>query len=507
MDLRPKTAKILVMSTKTAKNQLLPPLLFPGRTASERAELTRLKAAGLVRSIGPKLYTSVPEAEVKAVVRGSWSLIVSRLFPKALISHFTALNYKLTEGGEVFLTAKTQRDVVLPGVTLRFIRGPGAINSDVDFLGMKASSFERALLENLSSAKGSMKTRAVSQETIELRLEDLLKRKGEAELNQVRKRARQIASLLGMEREFKRLDRIIGALLGSKAAKILKSKNAIARAQGIPFDPECFERLEILFGHLRHLSLKEIKDEYKSPEHFLNKAFFEAYFSNYIEGTIFEVQEAERIVFDKVIPKNRPADAHDILGTFKLISNPNEMRDLPRTSEDLEKILKHRHSILLEKRPDVKPGKYKTTTNRAGNTVFVHPDYIRGTLQKGFDLYQSLPEGLTRAIYVMFLVSEVHPFNDGNGRVARIMMNAELYSRGLCSIIIPTVYRDDYLLSLRALTRRSDPQPYAKMLSQAHEFSNLDFSSYSKVKTNLKSRNWFSEPDEARVIWRAVTQK
>lgn len=495
------------MRPKTAKDQILPPLLFPGRTASERAELTRLKAAGLVRPIGPKLYTSVPKAEVKTLVRSSWALIVSRLFPKALISHFTALNYKLTDQGEIFLTANTQRDIALPGVTLRFIRGPAPINTDVEFLGMKASSFERALLENLSSARGRMKTRAVPQETIELRLEDLLKRKGETELNQVRKRARQIASRLNMKSEFKKLDKIIGALLGSQSEKILKSNNALARAQGVPFDPECFGRLEILFGHLRHLPFKEIKDEYKSSEHFLNKAFFEAYFSNYIEGTIFEVQEAERIVFDKVIPENRPADAHDILGTFKLISDPNEMRDLPETSDNLEKILKHRHSVLLEKRPDVKPGKYKTTTNRAGNTVFVHPDYIRGTLQKGFGLYQSLPEGLARAIYMMFLVSEIHPFNDGNGRIARIMMNAELYSKGLCSVIIPTVYRDDYLLSLRALTRRSDPKPYVKMLSQAHEFSHLDFSSYAKIKTDLKARNWFAEPDEARIIWRAVTQK
>ena len=28
----------------------------------------------------------------------------------------------------------------------------------------------------------------------------------------------------------------------------------------------------------------------------------------------------------------------------------------------------------------------------------------------------------------MFLISEVHPFDDGNGRIARVMMNAELVS-------------------------------------------------------------------------------
>ena len=37
----------------------------------------------------------------------------------------------------------------------------------------------------------------------------------------------------------------------------------------------------------------------------------------------------------------------------------------------------------------------------------------------------SLDDPIARAIYMMFLVSEVHPFDDGNGRMARIMMNAE----------------------------------------------------------------------------------
>lgn len=38
-----------------------------------------------------------------------------------------------------------------------------------------------------------------------------------------------------------------------------------------------------------------------------------------------------------------------------------------------------------------------------------------------------------------FLISEIHPFNDGNGRLARIMMNAELVAENEEKIIIPTV--------------------------------------------------------------------
>ena len=41
-------------------------------------------------------------------------------------------------------------------------------------------------------------------------------------------------------------------------------------------------------------------------------------------------------------------------------------------------------------------------------------------------LLESLPDGLARAAYRMFVVSEVHPYTDGNGRVARAIMNAAL---------------------------------------------------------------------------------
>jgi Fic/DOC family protein len=45
---------------------------------------------------------------------------------------------------------------------------------------------------------------------------------------------------------------------------------------------------------------------------------------------------------------------------------------------------------------------------------------MRSTRQSGLDT------ALERAVYTMFHISEVHPFDDGNGRVARVMMNAEL---------------------------------------------------------------------------------
>lgn len=84
---------------------------------------------------------------------------------------------------------------------------------------------------------------------------------------------------------------------------------------------------------------------------------------------------------------------------------------------------------------------------------FVKPDDVVGTLTKAFEIYETLSKGLERAIFMQFMISECHPFDDGNGRLSRIMMNSELHAAELHKIIVPTVHRDSYLNGLRQATR------------------------------------------------------
>lgn len=51
------------------------------------------------------------------------------------------------------------------------------------------------------------------------------------------------------------------------------------------------------------------------------------------------------------------------------------------------------------------------------------------------------------------------------------MINAELTHAGFSKIIIPTVYRDDYLGALKQFTRKRSPGAYIRMLLRAWEFS------------------------------------
>src|SRR5689334_18683776 len=111
------------------KTHPLPPFLFPSSDASQRIWMAQLKKKGLIRALGPRLYTSLPENEVKNAVRGNWAHIVSNLFPNSLLSHRSALEYRPTPDGEIFLTSSTNREVRYPGLILKFNRGSGPLKS------------------------------------------------------------------------------------------------------------------------------------------------------------------------------------------------------------------------------------------------------------------------------------------------------------------------------------------------------------------------------------------
>src|SRR3546814_14928434 len=113
-------------------------------------------------------------------------------------------------------------------------------------------------------------------------------------------------------------------------------------------------------------------------------------------------------------------------------------------------LMQSRHAVLMGARPDKQPGRFKREANRAGSTLFVAPDQVEGTLARGFEYYDSLDTPFARAVFMMFLVSEVNPFVYGNGRIARIMINEELVGAGQRRTILPHASHHHYLTYLNA---------------------------------------------------------
>jgi Fic family protein len=103
-------------------------------------------------------------------------------------------------------------------------------------------------------------------------------------------------------------------------------------------------------------------------------------------------------------------------------------------------------------------------------------------------------------------VSEIHPFTDGNGRVSPLLMNQILAAAGLTRIIIPTVSREDYTLSLKALSNNAHAEPYVRMLTRAAQFSALlEYSSQPRLFKQLEVSNALKEHSEAKLRLKDLT--
>lgn len=453
----------------------------------------------MVRKLAPRIYTSNLEDSPEDIIRRNIFPILGNLYPDAVLSHRSAFEFAPTSTGQLFVTYKYTKKIKFPGITVRLMEGNPAIEGDVPFSGeLMVSQRERAFLENLQvSRQTGPDSKTLTFPQIEAKLEKIIRVNGTEELNKVRDRARAISKELGMETEFDKLNKIISALLSSRPVEELKSKIAIARSTGNPYDPARIQLFELLFRELKQNEFKYREEKNTTTAAYRNFAFYESYFSNYIEGTVFEIDEAKKVIATQQPIPSRNEDSHDILGTYQLVSNIREMKITPYSPENFLEILQYRHQILLSARKDKNPGQFKDKNNRAGDTEFVDMELVRGTLMQSFDLYRALSHPFAKAAFIMFVVSEVHPFLDGNGRMARIMMNAELTAGFQTKIIIPTVYREDYLGGLRRLTRANDPTVYIRMLERAQAFSDtLSASDIDSMEVQLTKCNAFVESSE-----------
>lgn len=482
-------------------------IVFASSDKAESKRITALLKEKQIRKIAPRVYTSSLSDEPAAIIKRNWFHILSALYPDALLSHRSALEFLPTPQGHIFLTYTYTEKIQLPGLTIQFLKGPQKIEGDNAFFGnLHASQEARAFLENLQiSRRKAAESKTLTRSQIEERLEAIIRTRGENGLNELREKAKRISKPLGMQEEFKKLNDLISDLLSTGKSnpdiyRGLTTPAAIARSLGEPLDPDRIKLFESLYEALAGKTFPRNPDKNKALKSYKTFAFFEGYFSNFIEGTEFTVEEAREIIETETPLPARDEDSHDILGTYRIVSDKKEMSTCPSNANEFLDIMRRRHAILLQSRISKKPGEFKDKNNRAGNTEFVDKLLVVGTLKKGFEWYSLLQEPFAKAVYMMFIVSEVHPFLDGNGRIARVMMNAELSAKGLSKIIIPTVYREDYMGALRKLTRQRIADAYVRMVLRAYEFSStLHDESIDEMEKYLIKCDAFKEPKEGKL--------
>lgn len=474
-------------------------------TAENYKMLARAVKAERMRKLANQVFSDDLKSAPEEVIVRHRLEIVAWFYPGAVISHRSAIESALSPAGVLHVTIpRTSRPLrSLPGMDIRVWEGPPARPDDIKTgfdpdRTIFTSSQARAVLENLQIARARTgeEPKILSPEELERWIDRQIRVFGPDWLVQLQAKAQEVAAAFNWKREGEQFVQLVAAWNGRKSSYRLRSDIARARATGKPFDPE---RLT-LFGNLHaRLAREQFPDLPRPPAaEFDNRAFWEAYFSNFIEGTRFTVEEARAIVYEtdsaRSLLERRPEDAHDVRETFRLIVDPNVSAEVPVKTESLFEVLKRRHARMMASRPAVEPGVFKRRSNEFGSRVFVKPELVQETLARAWQGARSLASASARALYVLFVLAEVHPFNDGNGRISRLGMNAELEAARQARWILPTSFRGDYLSVLEALTTRWNPDPFVAFAHKLIEVNrNIPFHSFDATHEYFRSTGALDE--------------
>jgi len=190
-------------------------VIFSSSDKNLSKQISKLEKAGEIRKIAPRIYTSNFIDEPEVIISKNIFTILGKLYPNSVLSHRSALEFKPTSAGHIFVTYTYTKKIKLPGITIRFMKGNGPIDGDNPFSGeLFVSQQARAFLENLQvSRRPGPESKTLTLPEIETKLEQIVRIKGEDGINQFRDNARVIAENLGMQHEFAKLNRLISALL------------------------------------------------------------------------------------------------------------------------------------------------------------------------------------------------------------------------------------------------------------------------------------------------------
>ena len=442
-----------------------------------RTELQRRTANGRLQRVAVGLYSDDTTHTPEEVVAHEWRAILAKTLPGAVITYANAFT-GLPAGGELNVSHTRRNPLQLPGLTIRPDMAGRREPDDIpigDNIWMASPA--RALIDNSTDHPGrpSQRITKATRGQLHDHVVQLTNTTRPDRLDELR---RQVTD---------RAPRAVGAGIQAffQAARAeINTVDTPSRALEAAQRGESYDRDRVALFHDFAAQLADkapVERPDTLPGYTATVPFFEAYFSNFIEGTEFTVEEAEQIVFDHV-DLGRPEDAHDIVGTYQLTTSP-AMRTVAGTPDEFLDTLRERHAVMMAAHPTQLPGQWKDRGNRAGATEFVVPELVPGTLRAGWEEGQVVDGPFRQAVYLMFLVSEVHPFVDGNGRSARLAMNTALVAAGEHRIIIPTILRLDYLSALTRATNRGGPDALYRVLDFAQRW--VSRGDWSTVDTGL----------------------
>ena len=189
--------------------------------------------------------------------------------------------------------------------------------------------------------------------------------------------------------------------------------------------------------------LREQKDMRLKGNLYHNTQIIFSYNTNHIEGSRL-TEDQTRYIYETntiLFEENEVAKVDDILETanhFKLVDYMLDIADQELTEEMIKKF----HKILKEGTSDsikewFNVGEYKKLPNEAGSMKTTDPKNIERDMIKLLEWYKALSDiTINEIIEFHSRFEKIHPFQDGNGRVGRIIMFKECLKNNIVPFII-----------------------------------------------------------------------
>ena len=199
------------------------------------------------------------------------------------------------------------------------------------------------------------------------------------------------------------------------------------------------------------------------------------YHSNAIEGNTLTLRETALVLKDGLTVSGKTMREH-----LEAINHQRAIRLVEDLATEAQPITEHTlrslHALILRTIDDDEAGRYRRVQVRITGSDFVPPDAIAVPgLMADMVAWLNSDEAtklhpVERAALAHFRLVDVHPFVDGNGRTARLLMNLFLMRAGYPPAIVRVTERPAYYKTLDA-AHQGNTEPFVHLIAQAADRS------------------------------------
>jgi Fic family protein len=196
------------------------------------------------------------------------------------------------------------------------------------------------------------------------------------------------------------------------------------------------------------------------------------YSSNAIEGNTLTRSETAIVLEKGITIGGKPLKDHlEAIGHRDAL---HFVRALAAAGESVREIdIREIHRLILARIDPEESGRYSRQQRFIAGSPLALPSPAEiPALMGDFAAWlATAPAGPDTAFAVHGRLVAIHPFSDGNGRTARLLMNLMLLQAGYPPIVIGPEHRLAYIEALQALQLENNPQPYQRFMAERLEAS------------------------------------